>query len=345
MLPSACNLGVAAVADRLPLGRTTSLRVVGADAAGRCSTRTATPASGWRLAHADERAFQSAQPRSTPATSASSASRGTPIITTTAGWRRRPLVDRRRALQRPSRGTSSPLRREDRPGRCGATIRRCRSRLGPHGVLRHRLARARGVEGQDLRRDARRAADRARCANTGKPVGSPCLRSTMSTSPTPSPARRACIDGKVMIGNGGAEHRRARLCVRLRCRNRQAALALLHCARRSRRQASRTRRWRWPPRPGMANGGSRAAAARCGTRSPTIPRWTWSTSAPATARPGRSNCRSPGGGDNLFLASIVALERRYRRIPCGTTRRRPGEAVGLHRHPADDARGPQDRRR
>jgi quinohemoprotein ethanol dehydrogenase len=37
------------------------------------------------------------------------------------------------------------------------------------------------------------------------------------------------------------------------------------------------------------------------------PSWTCSTSASATARRGTATTRSPGGGDNLYLSSIVAL--------------------------------------
>ena len=48
--------------------------------------------------------------------------------------------------------------------------------------------------------------------------------------------------GKVFIGNSGGEYRRARLHQRVRRRDRQARLALLHGARQSRRRASRTRR-------------------------------------------------------------------------------------------------------
>ena len=71
---------------------------------------------------------------------------------------------------------------------------------------------------------------------------------------------------------------------------------------------SRTTSWRWPPRPGLASGGSTAAAATPGTRSPTTPSSTFSTSALATDRRGNRKIRSPGGGDNLFLCSIVALD-------------------------------------
>ena len=53
--------------------------------------------------------------------------------------------------------------------------------------------------------------------------------------------------------------------------------------------------------------------------------------------------RSPGGGDNLFLASIVAVNAdtgeyvwHYQVVP--------GGELGLHRDDADDPRGPEDRR-
>ena len=51
-----------------------------------------------------------------------------------------------------------------------------------------------------------------------------------------------------------------------------------------------------------------AAAARCGTRWPTTPSSTRSTSAPATVRRGRARSARPGGGDNLYLSSILALD-------------------------------------
>ena len=53
--------------------------------------------------------------------------------------------------------------------------------------------------------------------------------------------------------------------------------------------------------------------------------------------------RSPGGGDNLFLSSIVALKPGDRRIRLAL----PDHArrhLGLHRHPAHDPRRPHDRR-
>ena len=63
-----------------------------------------------------------------------------------------------------------------------------------------------------------------------------------------------------------------------------------------------------PRRPGPANGGKSAAAARSGTRSPTIRSSTCvyigTGNGVAVAPP----APQPGGGDNLFLCSIVALD-------------------------------------
>ena len=104
--------------------------------------------------------------------------------------------------------------------------------------------------------------------------------------------------------------RRARLRHRLRRRDRQAGLALVHGARRP-EQALRGRvRWRRPPRPGTRpastgkTGGGGTAWDTHHLRSRPQPRL---SSAPATARRGTRNLRSPAGGDNLYLASIVAL--------------------------------------
>ena len=55
------------------------------------------------------------------------------------------------------------------------------------------------------------------------------------------------------------------------------------------------------------------------------------------------NIRSPGGGDNLFLSSIVAINAGHRRIRVALPDH-AGRDVGLHRDAADDARGPRDRR-
>ena len=79
-----------------------------------------------------------------------------------------------------------------------------------------------------------------------------------------------------------------------------------------------------------------AAAATRGTASPTTPSWICSTSAPGNGAPWSRDLRSPGGGDNLFLSSIVAVRPGHGRVRVAL----PGSArreLGLHRRPADDA--------
>ena len=59
--------------------------------------------------------------------------------------------------------------------------------------------------------------------------------------------------------------------------------------------------------------------------------------------PWARNKRSPGGGDNLYLSSIVALEPGHRPVRVAL----PGDArrqLGLHLDPADHPRRPEDRR-
>ena len=98
----------------------------------------------------------------------------------------------------------------------------------------------------------RRAADRDRRRRPARRSG----RRTPSRhgpSPTRSPARRASYNGKVVIGNGGAEYGVRGYRHRLRRRDRRAGVALVHRARRS-VEAVRGRasiaRWRaktWDP--------------------------------------------------------------------------------------------------
>ena len=117
--------------------------------------------------------------------------------------------------------------------------------------------------------------------------------------------------------------RRARLRHRLRRRTPAKSSGASTPCPAIRRYRSSTRRWKWPPRPGRAaTGGRSAAAAPCGTPSSTIP-----TSTPLSRRRQRRAwsrvIRSPGGGDNLFLASIVALDRGHRRNEVVLPDRRP----------------------
>ncbi len=191
-------------------------------------------------------------------------------------------------------------------------------------MLRRRQPRRRRVERQGLRRHDRRPPSRNRRGVRRARVGSRHAR-----------AARHCLHdhGRAARRERQGHHRqwrrrvrRARLRLGLRRRDGRARMALLHGAGRSRarlRERADGRDGR--ARPGTANGGASAAAARCGTRWPTIPSSISSISARATARRGIAALRSPGGGDNLFLSSIVAL-RPDTASTCGTTRRRPAKA-------------------
>ena len=86
-----------------------------------------------------------------------------------------------------------------------------------------------------------------------------------------------------------------------------------------------------------------AAAARFGTRSSTTPSSICIYIGTGNGSPWPHKLRSPGGGDNLFLASIVALDAdtgeyvwHYQVVPA--------RELGLHGDAADDPRGPDDRR-
>ena len=148
---------------------------------------------------------------------------------------------------------------------------------------------------------ARRLAVCARRERPARSCGKP-TRSPTAAAPTRSPARRrspATSDHR----QRRRRVRRARLCHRLRRRDRQQA-------------------WRFFTVPGdpkkafehpeLEDGvedlgpeqplGHRPAAAPCGTAWPTTRSSTCCTSARATARRGIRRIRSPGGGDNLFLA-------------------------------------------
>ncbi len=102
------------------------------------------------------------------------------------------------------------------------------------------------------------------------------------------------IDGKVLIGNGGAEYGVRGFLGAYAAENRQADLAFLHGARGSVEGALRTTPWQWRRRPGTASGGKSAvAAARFGTPWPTIRNWTCSISASVTVPPGTGRYAPP----------------------------------------------------
>ncbi len=82
-----------------------------------------------------------------------------------------------------------------------------RCRMGAGSPAAARSARgARGVERQDLHRRARRPADRDRREDRPAKCGPRRPFDDPADAPIRSPARRASIDGKVVIGNGGADY-------------------------------------------------------------------------------------------------------------------------------------------
>ena len=221
----------------------------------------------------------------------------------------RPGVDaarrRRRAVRDDGVEQGQGVRRAHRARSCGSSTPRCRGEWGVRRVLRRRQSRRRRsgtarvyvgtIDGRLLALDAA----------TGTRLGSRHAR----------PARHRLHDHRRAARREGQGHhrqrrrrvRRARLRLGLRRRDRRAGVALVHRARRPEPRL-RERQMARPRRPGTASGGASAAAAPSGIRWPTIPSSISSTSAPATARRGTAALRSPGGGDNLFLSSIVALD-------------------------------------
>ena len=224
----------------------------------------------------------------------------------------------------------------------GPTTRRCRGECGVERLLRRRQPRRRGVERQGLRRHARRPADRARCGDRQAGLGRADRR--QDAAATRSPARRASSKGKVIIGNGGAEYRRARLRLRLRRGDRQAGCGASTPCPAIRRRASRT------PALEMAAADldRRVVEARRRRHGVGLDR----------LRPGArprlhrhrqrlavesQTCAARAAATTCSCRSIVALNAdtgeyvwHYQTMP--------GRDLGLHRDAADHARGPDDRR-
>ena len=117
------------------------------------------------------------------------------------------------------------------------------------------------------------------------------------------------VKGRVLIGNWRRRVRRARLRHPRTTRRRASWRGASTPSRATRRDGfENDGDGDGRARPGTASGGSSAAAARRGTRSSTTPNPISSTSAPATAARGTRALAAPAAGDNLFLASIVALD-------------------------------------
>ena len=215
-------------------------------------------------------------------------------------------------------GAWSGARRGDGP-RAVEVRPRGAARLGPLPVLRRRQPRRRGLEGRGLRRHDRRPPRRARREDRHQALGSQHHRPQQALHHHRRAARR---EGQGADRQRRRRTRRARLRLGLRRRDRQARLALLHRARQSEGRLRAPRARARPRRPGTASGGAAAAAARSGTRWPTTRSSTCSTSAPATARPGRATSARRA-------AATTCTSRRSSRSTrtpggsSGTTRPRP----------------------
>ena len=184
----------------------------------------------------------------------------------------------------------------------------------------------------------------ARCHATARCCGrsTPSTTATRAYSVTGAPQ----IAGKVVvIGNGGAEYDSRGYVTAYDLETGKQAWRFYTVPRRPEAEARR----RSPRhmanggrRPGTAPTGSSAAAAMPGMRSTTIPELNLVYFGTANGAPWNRALRSPGGGDNLFLSSIVALERRHRRIRVALPDH-AGRALGLRRHAAPDAGDAQAR--
>ena len=202
----------------------------------------------------------------------------------------------------------------------------------------HADRRAHRQEAVDFRSAGRQVARATRAAATWSTAAWPSTRARCTWRPstagssrwTPPPARRS---GRRTRSNGQkrqlhhhrraarvqgqGDHRqrrrrvrRARLRHRLRRRDGRTAVALVHGAGRSDASPSRTHRWPRPPRPGTrrASTGRSAAAARRGTAIAYDPELNLMYVGTGNGSPWCAQARSPKGGDNLYLASIVALD-------------------------------------
>ena len=174
----------------------------------------------------------SASARSIRSTTATSAKLGLAWQFETAtqrGLEATPLVDRRRDVR--DRLVERHLRDRRAHRQAALEVRpRSASQVRQHRLLRRRQSRRRVLQGQGLRRRARRPAGRARCGDRQGRVADDDRRS----EPAVHDHRRAAHrEGQGHHRQRRRRVRRARLRLGVRRRDRQARVALLHGARRS----------------------------------------------------------------------------------------------------------------
>ena len=271
----------------------------------------------------------------TPRPASASSSRSTPPTSRSSAWLELRSRDRS-AASRPRRWWStasctSPRRGAScTPSTCaparssGPSIPRCPRQSGYKGccdVVNRGVAL---YKGKVFVGAYRRPADRARCARPARRCGRRTRSIDREHSYTITGAPRV-VQRQGDDRQRRRRIRRARLCHRLRRRDRRAGLALLHRAGRSGQAASRTPRWRRPPRPGTrpASGGKSAAAAPSGTRMAFDPELNLLYIGTGNGSPWARKHAQP----RRRRQSVSRLDRRARTpTPAntsGTTRRRP----------------------
>ena len=214
---------------------------------------------------------------------------------------------------------------------------RSAARVGALRVLRRRQSRRRAVERRGVRRHARRAPDCARRAHRQEALGSQHDRPHQALHDHGRAARR---QGQGADRQRRRRVRRARLLLGLRRRPPASWPGASTPCPAIPRTDSRTPSSQRPRRPGPASGGSAAVAARSGTRWPTTPTLDTLYVGTGNGSPWARSIRSPGGGDNLYLSSILALDPGHR-PPQVALPDDAGGQLGLHRDAAHDPRGPR----
>jgi glucose dehydrogenase len=216
------------------------------------------------------------------------------------------------------------------------------------------------------------ASTATRAAATWSTVASRCTRARSSSAPstaawsrwTRPPARRRgrrtpsrtasrpytitgaprVIKGKVIIGNGGAEYGVRGYITAYDAETGEQKWRW-YTVPGDPASPSRTKRWPRPPRPGTrpASGGRPAAAAPHGDTMAFDPELNLMYVGTGNGSPWAHAKRSPKGGDNLYLASIVALNPDTGKY-VWHYQETPGDNWDYTSHAADDPGRPDDRR-
>ena len=195
-------------------------------------------------------------------------------------------------------------------------------RMGAHRLLRPGQPGPGGLARQDHHRDPRRAADRA--GRQDRQAG--LERADPRAGPAAVHHRRAAHRRRqVVIGNGGGDFGARGYMSAYDADTGKPPGSSTSCPatrRRAGRRGIRLGHAHGRQDLDRASGGSTAAAATTGTPSSTIPKLHLVYFGTGNGSPHPQKFRSPGGGDNLFLCSIVAVDAQtgqyawhYQEIP------------------------------